>query len=103
MAWALRSVMSRLAAMARSRAPGSWAMHSSTRAWLVRKPQLVTLDSLPHFLEIYCWFLVANITEGRHLGYPPESAKVPQGHRREPARGYWPGRRHRRTHEPRCA
>src|SRR5712671_952070 len=38
----LRSVMSRLAAMSRSRAPGSRAMHSSTRAWLVRKLQLVT-------------------------------------------------------------
>ena len=28
------------AAMSRSRAPGSCAMHSSTRAWVVRKPQL---------------------------------------------------------------
>ena len=41
MPWALRSVMPRLAAMSRSRAPGSRAMHSSTRAWLVRKLQLV--------------------------------------------------------------
>src|SRR5438045_410323 len=39
---ALRSVMSRLAAMSRSRAPGSRATRSSTRAWLVRKLQLVT-------------------------------------------------------------
>ena len=31
-----------LAAMSRSRTPGSWAMHSSTRAWLVRKPQPTT-------------------------------------------------------------
>ena len=38
--WALRSVMPRLAAMSRSRAPGSCAMHTSTRAWVVRKPQL---------------------------------------------------------------
>ena len=37
---ALRSVMSRLAAMSRSRAPGSWARHSRTRAWLVGKLQL---------------------------------------------------------------
>jgi hypothetical protein len=36
---ALRSVMPRPAAMSRSRAPGSCAMHSSTRAWLVRKLQ----------------------------------------------------------------
>jgi len=31
------SVMPRLAGMSRSRTPGSCAMHSSTRAWLVRK------------------------------------------------------------------
>jgi len=29
-------------------------MHSSTRVWLVRKLQLVTLQMLPYFLEIYC-------------------------------------------------
>ena len=40
MAWAERSVMPTLAAMSRSRTPGSRAMHSSTRAWLVRKLQL---------------------------------------------------------------
>jgi hypothetical protein len=28
--------------MSRSRAPGSRAMHSSTKAWLVRKPQVGT-------------------------------------------------------------
>jgi hypothetical protein len=39
MPWALRSVMSRLAAMSRSRAPGSCAMHISTRARLVRNLQ----------------------------------------------------------------
>jgi len=32
-------MMPTLAAMSRSRSPGSWAMHSSTRAWLVRKFQ----------------------------------------------------------------
>ena len=40
---ALRSVMSRLAAMSRRRTPGSWATSSITRAWVVRKVQLVTL------------------------------------------------------------
>ena len=40
---ALRSVMPRLSAMSRSRTPGSCAMHSSTRAWLVRKLQFATL------------------------------------------------------------
>jgi len=50
----LRSVMPTLAAMSRSRTPGSWAMHSSTRAWLVRKLQLATLKTLSQFLEIYC-------------------------------------------------
>src|SRR6185437_12642548 len=42
---ALRSVMSRLAAMSRRRAPGSWATHSRTRAWLVRKLQLATSEA----------------------------------------------------------
>ena len=42
MPWARRSVMPRVAAMSRSRAPGSWAMHTSTRAWVVRKPQSAT-------------------------------------------------------------
>jgi hypothetical protein len=37
MPWAVRPVMSRLAAMSRSRAPGSQAMRCGTRAWLVRK------------------------------------------------------------------
>jgi len=47
--------MAVLTAMSRSRVPGSWVMHSSTLAWLVRKlqsatsPQLIIL-----FLEIYC-------------------------------------------------
>ena len=54
MPWALRSVMPTLAAMARSLAPGSWAMYSSTRAWLVRKPQPATAKNLSQFLEIYC-------------------------------------------------
>jgi len=36
---ALRSVIPTDTAISRSRAPGSRAMHSSTRAWLVRKPQ----------------------------------------------------------------
>jgi hypothetical protein len=31
----------RPAAMSRSLAPGSWAMYSRTRAWLVRKPHSV--------------------------------------------------------------
>jgi len=44
----------RLAAMSRSRAPRSRAMHSSIRAWLVRRRQLATLNSWLVFLEIYC-------------------------------------------------
>jgi len=43
MPWALRSVMPTLAAMSRSHTPGSWAGHSGTRAWLVRKLQPLTL------------------------------------------------------------
>jgi hypothetical protein len=37
------SAMPTLAAMSRSRTPGSWAMHSRTRAWLVRELQLSIL------------------------------------------------------------
>ena len=51
MPWAVRSVMPRLAAMSRSLAPGSWAMHSSTRAWLVRKLQSRTLRKLARFVS----------------------------------------------------
>src|SRR6266704_455095 len=39
--------MPRLAAMSRRRTPGSCAMHSSTRAWLVRKVQFATISMLP--------------------------------------------------------
>ena len=42
---ALRSVIPTVAAMSRSRAPGSRAMHSSTSAWLVRKPQFGTWEN----------------------------------------------------------
>jgi hypothetical protein len=41
--------MPTLAAMSRSRTPGSRAMHSSTRAWLVRKRQLATLKASLNF------------------------------------------------------
>ena len=36
--------MPRLAAMSRSRAPGSCAMHISTRAWLVRNLQFAMIQ-----------------------------------------------------------
>jgi hypothetical protein len=47
-AWALRSVMPRPAATSRSRTPGSRAMQSRTRAWLVRRFQRCTLRNLSH-------------------------------------------------------
>ncbi len=46
MPWAVRPVMPGLAAMSRSRAPGSQAMRGGTRAWLVRKLQPVTPENL---------------------------------------------------------
>ena len=46
---ALRSVLPGPAAMSRSRTPGSRAMRSSTRAWLVRTLQLATLKNVRHF------------------------------------------------------
>ena len=51
----MRSVMPAPAAMSRSRTPGSGAMHSSTRAWLVRRLQSATPTSRRSlFPEIYC-------------------------------------------------
>ena len=50
---ALRSVMSRLAAMSRRRTPGSCATSSRTRAWAVRKVQLATLIGY-QIPENYC-------------------------------------------------
>jgi hypothetical protein len=41
---AVRSVMPRLAAMSRRRTPGSWAMHGSSRAWLVREVHFATIS-----------------------------------------------------------
>jgi hypothetical protein len=52
--WALRSVMPRLAATSRSRTPGLSAMHSSTRAWLVRDFRLSTPKNLFFILAIDC-------------------------------------------------
>ena len=50
MPWAVRPVMPGLAAMSRSRAGGSQAMRSGTRAWLVRKRQLPAPENLfPYF------------------------------------------------------
>ena len=48
----------RVAAMSRSRTPGSWAMNSSTRAWLVRKPQLTTLIIYQKFSKYIASFVV---------------------------------------------
>ena len=46
----------RLAAMSRSRVPGSRATHSSTRAWLVRKLQLVTRRTYSYFQKSIAGF-----------------------------------------------
>src|ERR1700722_10163357 len=48
---ALRSVIPTDPAMSRSRAPGSRAMHSSTKAWLVRKPQDGTRKKVSHYVS----------------------------------------------------
>ena len=47
-----RPVMPRLAAMSRSRAPGSRAMHVSARAWLVRNLQFVTIKTVTGWLVL---------------------------------------------------
>src|ERR1700684_956160 len=51
--------MPRLAAMSRNRTPGSCAMHSSTRAWLVRKPQL----SVATFFLLQFWKSFASLLQ----------------------------------------
>jgi hypothetical protein len=45
----MRALAARLgvpAAMSRTRAPGSWAMHSRAWAWLIRKPQLYGKEAI---------------------------------------------------------
>src|ERR1700733_212683 len=70
---ALRSVMPTDTAISRSRAPGSRAMHSSTRAWLVRKPQ-VRMRGNYHiaFPEYHCQF------PGSDDAVPPPGTVAPQ-------------------------
>jgi hypothetical protein len=46
-------------AISRSRTPGSWAMHNSARAWLVRKPQVMNPDRTL-VLETKLWKLFAS-------------------------------------------
>ena len=58
MLYALRSVMSSVVAMSRRRTPGSWAMHTRTRAWLVRKlHSAMSAHSSSTILEKDCTFL----------------------------------------------
>src|SRR6185437_150271 len=63
---ALRSVIPTDTAISRSRAPGSRAMHSSTRAWLVRKPQ-VRMRGNYHitFPEYHCQLPQTTMTRHR--------------------------------------
>src|SRR5690349_3666108 len=49
--------MSSLAAMSRRRAPGSCAMHSRTRAWLVRKVQLGAANLTVQFWKLFAGFI----------------------------------------------
>src|SRR4029453_10592994 len=56
MAWALRSVTPTMAARSRTRTPGSWAMHSSARAWLVRKLQLPIRTPYHDFQKLIACF-----------------------------------------------
>ena len=95
MAWALRSVMPTLAAISRSRAPGSRAMHSSTRAWLLRKLQLTILIGYCEFWKKITSFS-AHVQSGATSAPPsspppssppPPSPPRPRSHRGRPDRG----------------
>src|ERR1700761_8154564 len=87
---ALRSVMPTVSAMSRSLEPGSREMHSSTRAWLVRKPQVGTRKNY-HILfpEQDCRFSGLDTRPGLpervrlELGHPGERRRDPHLARRE--------------------
>src|ERR1039458_255976 len=99
MPWALRSVMPRLAAMSRSRAAGSRAMHTNTRAWLVRKLHVATLNTLPQFPEMLCLIFTANVGQaagsgpaGGPAGNEGTTVNTPTGHAKPRGGAPRPGR-----------
>src|ERR1017187_8386907 len=87
MPWALRSVMPRLAAMSRSRAAGSRAMHTNTRAWLVRQLHVASFYILPQFPEMLWLICTANVGQaagsgpaGGPAGNEGTTVNTPTGH-----------------------
>src|SRR5260370_42055457 len=77
MLWALRSVMPRLAAMSRRRTPGSCAMHSSTRAWLVRKVQFIIASMLPNSGNNLLVFRCERSVRDTHRTLAAEGGELP--------------------------
>src|SRR5229473_2342345 len=69
--------MPRLAAMSRRRAPGSWAMHSSTRAWLVRKVQVATVSTLPDSGKLLLVSGCGRNVRGTHRTSAAEDGQLP--------------------------
>src|SRR6266852_4508158 len=88
--------MPTLAAMSRRRTPGSWAMHSSTRAWLVRKVQLATVSMLSNSGELLLAFGCGRNVQGTHRTSAAEGGQLPGATGGAHARR--PGDHHGRAH-----
>jgi hypothetical protein len=82
---ALRSVIPTVAAMSRKRTPGSWAMQTRTRAWLVRKLQSVIPAAQYSFTfpEIHCQFCPNGRTMGRASPPVRRIRRLPAGVRKD--------------------
>src|SRR6266480_4001941 len=93
--------MPRLAAMSRSRTPGSWAMHSSTRAWLVRKVQFAIINRLPDSGNKLLVSRCGRRVQDRHRTSAAKGGQPPGG--TGGAHAHRPGYRHRRGHGARSA
>src|SRR5260370_24447398 len=69
--------MPTLAAMSRRRTPGSCAMHSSTRAWLVRKVQLATVSMLSNSGKLLLVFGCERNVKGTRRTSAAEGGQLP--------------------------
>src|SRR5438552_17166789 len=93
--------MPRLAAMSRRRTPGSCAMHSSTRAWLVRKVQLAIINMLLNSRNVLLVFWCGRSVRVRHRNSAAKGGQLPGA--TGGAHAHRPGYRHRRGHGARGA
>ena len=69
--------MPRLAAMSRRRTCGSWAMHGSARAWLVRKVQFAVINMLRNSGKKLLVTGCERSVQGRHRNSAATAANYP--------------------------